>query len=475
MTAGGGLSERDQKVVDDHYAKTVAAEPELTQLMRRVETQSGTTLWGLENNVKGIDRVEEKVANHVARGYSAESGLPRDIVRYTCGVEQDEDYAAGLQRVHQALVDNGCTQASGGFSNRWPGAGYNGVNMIYTSPDGDNFEVQVHTPESYAALKDTHPLYEVQRTTPASDPGYRELQDQMDARFALTPKPPGVDTEADINPASQPEHSLSREPEEPTSQPDIETPPPPGVAADAPPESSKPPKQTSPEPPEVDTSDHLSRVEAGEPSRAAAASHHLSTDSPNPSSPTASGELSEPSRQDLAGHAAETPRSESATSGKPTTEPPGAGSAPDPATTAPEAQNAPQDSMPDPQTGPAATEAHTDTPDHTPDPETRPAADVAQAVAPDHTPDPAAKAPEAQNTPQDYTPDPDAHPSLNDAQTDAPDHTPTPGDRAAPTGQEANSPDPAEALPEPGQAAPTPEPAAPEPSGPMAEDKSAGI
>jgi hypothetical protein len=84
--------------------------------------------------------------------------------------------------------------------NTWGGEDYQGYNSAWRDPTtGQTFEVQLHTPDSFAAKQATHPLYEQQRLLPEGSPQWRELRERQREIFRSVPQPPGA---ADIRPPS---------------------------------------------------------------------------------------------------------------------------------------------------------------------------------------------------------------------------------------------------------------------------------
>ena len=79
--------------------------------------------------------------------------------------------------------------------NTWdaPNASYRGINTTVESPDGVKFEMQYHTPESYAMKDHTHKLYEEQRVLDPEDPKAIALAEQMMREVASLHRPDGVE------------------------------------------------------------------------------------------------------------------------------------------------------------------------------------------------------------------------------------------------------------------------------------------
>lgn len=63
---------------------------------------------------------------------------------------------------------------------------YNGVNTILRSPDGQTFEIQYYTPESYKIKDKMHSDYEKWRII--DDKSSMEAQELRESMFELSPK-----------------------------------------------------------------------------------------------------------------------------------------------------------------------------------------------------------------------------------------------------------------------------------------------
>jgi hypothetical protein len=71
------------------------------------------------------------------------------------------------------------------------GVPYKGINATYQTPEGQLFELQLHTPASLEMKQViNHPLYEQQRLLPKNDPLYYQLDRQMIQNSATVPVPP---------------------------------------------------------------------------------------------------------------------------------------------------------------------------------------------------------------------------------------------------------------------------------------------
>ena len=170
----------------ERHAEAVAAigrvreaEPAISADMRTVEQENrhGGRLEGFEHRLKGDDRLKEKVAEKL----EAEPRMPvaeavrevADAVRFTCCF-QPENYASGHNENRERLESRGYEMYYS--KNSWTDPEYKGINTRWVTPDGQRFEVQFHTLESFHAKHHvTHAAYERIRDPSASRSELREL------------------------------------------------------------------------------------------------------------------------------------------------------------------------------------------------------------------------------------------------------------------------------------------------------------
>ena len=174
----------------------------VTPAMLRIEAEdSGRRLAGLENCLKGRERLAEKVINwtKAQQGLTPDDafGLVKDAIRYTFQYT-DERYAEGV------YVDCARLEAAGfqrgDLQNTWEHDQYKGINSRWREPEsGLLFEVQFHTQASFEAKQETHWAYERIRdtSTPASE--VRQLRAYQREVCAKVPTPPGATEIPDYN------------------------------------------------------------------------------------------------------------------------------------------------------------------------------------------------------------------------------------------------------------------------------------
>jgi len=181
--------------IDQGYARVREIEEKtLTPAMRRIEAEDpDRSLAGLENRLKGKDRLTEKVTNHMLSNaeLSADQAFAKvkDAIRYTFTYSEDH-YAEG---VRADLVRMGAQFELVDLRNSWLGKEYKGINSRWRVPENNQlFEVQFHTQASFEAKQLTHVAYEKIRD-PATSKGEREkLQDFQRQVSADIPIPTDV-------------------------------------------------------------------------------------------------------------------------------------------------------------------------------------------------------------------------------------------------------------------------------------------
>jgi hypothetical protein len=166
----------------------------VTPAMRRIEAEDPDRhLAGLENRLKGKDRLTEKVLKIVdERGHTVHEaiGMVKDAIRYTFCYPEDR-YTEGLYADCQRLDQWGFERVDRVSS--WPAKEYKGINTRWRVPgSGQLFEVQFHTAASLEAKEVTHPAYEKLRIGTPSPAEQRELEDFQKRITARVPIPLSV-------------------------------------------------------------------------------------------------------------------------------------------------------------------------------------------------------------------------------------------------------------------------------------------
>ena len=163
--------------------------------MHRIEAADPERhLAGLENMLKGEDRLKEKIADRLR--YEPDLTTRRaaievpDAVRFTLAYSETH-YTEGVLTDIERLKAEGFELIK--LKNLWAKDQYKGINSQWRNPDtGVRFEMQFHTPESLEAKELTHKAYERLRSPLTSKAEEKELEDYQRRVNALIKVPPNV-------------------------------------------------------------------------------------------------------------------------------------------------------------------------------------------------------------------------------------------------------------------------------------------
>ena len=166
----------------------------VTPAMKRIETEDPDRhLAGLENSLKGKDRLAEKVTFDVKKkGVAVEQAVAnvKDAIRYTF-CYSEHAYTEGVYADCARLADNGFELVE--RRNSWDKEQYKGINSRWqVSANGQLFELQFHTQASLNAKEETHWAYEKLRVGVPTPTEQRELEDYQERITARVPIPPGA-------------------------------------------------------------------------------------------------------------------------------------------------------------------------------------------------------------------------------------------------------------------------------------------
>ena len=181
--------------IDQGYARVREIEEEtVTPAMRRIEAEDPDRhLVGLENRLKGKDRLSEKISEAIEeRGHTADEafGLVKDAIRYTF-CYPDDRYTDGVYADCERLEDAGFERYD--RRNSWEQAEYKGINSRWqVSGSGQIFEVQFHTRTSLDAKEETHWAYKRLRSLPKDEEEVPELHAYQREVTSTVAIPPGA-------------------------------------------------------------------------------------------------------------------------------------------------------------------------------------------------------------------------------------------------------------------------------------------
>lgn len=160
-----------------YYDKALKAEPEITKQVKAVAEQTGMHPAGIENRIKG----RESYLVKIRRKYNPEgtSYEVKDIIRYTYTAPADEMTEKAMKAI-ELFRKAGYNTVE--IKNSWLDSAdpYKGVNTTLRTLEGQPFELQYHTPESFS-LKDVemHTLYEKARLLDKNSEKRLKLEDEM--------------------------------------------------------------------------------------------------------------------------------------------------------------------------------------------------------------------------------------------------------------------------------------------------------
>jgi len=179
--------------IDQAYEKIHEIERgTVTPAMKRIEAEDPDRhLAGLENRLKGKDRLTEKVIQAVEeRGHTVESalGMIKDAIRYTF-VYREGRYTEGVHADCERFKAAGFEPVD--RKNSWEGLEYKGINGRWRVPGASQiFEVQFHTQASLDVKEETHWAYERLRMLPEDDTEVSQLHSYQREVTNKVPLPP---------------------------------------------------------------------------------------------------------------------------------------------------------------------------------------------------------------------------------------------------------------------------------------------
>ena len=171
------------------YLEIASKEPAITKDATEIAASSGGELQGLEYRLKTPSSTYEKMHD---RDDSVDIEEMGDVIRYT-EVHPPDKLAEGANNSLAEYESRGYTVDR--VKNTWDDEDscYKGINATLTSPEGQTFEAQYHTQESYDLKNEMHPQYEEWRTLADNDPRKKEIGDQMKQQSSELHRPENVE------------------------------------------------------------------------------------------------------------------------------------------------------------------------------------------------------------------------------------------------------------------------------------------
>jgi|GEM_PF-3419752 len=168
----------------DHSARAA----EMIDKVRKIEEQvtadivgvgaaTGGEAAGLKFNVKTHESLTRKLESEERDG---KTGEINDVLRYTLTFPPHA-LADGANKSMQRLEDMGYDKIKVKNSFAEIKSPYRGINTTFAK-DGQQFEVQFHTPESFKVKQATHKIYDIRRDLPGHNDGRPETGDRAAAK-----------------------------------------------------------------------------------------------------------------------------------------------------------------------------------------------------------------------------------------------------------------------------------------------------
>ncbi|WP_153065008.1 XopAD/skwp family type III secretion system effector [Xanthomonas arboricola] len=173
-------------------------EPQVTDMLQRIAARHGGQLAGTQHQLKSYGSLQEKLKQRVAlKKQSLDEAAARvnDALRYSVVLEP-QDFTTGLRATLAALDDQGHARVkmTNQFTNYLPV--FKAINVTLRSPEGALWEIQFHTPETFALKERFHDLYKRTHALAvggASRAEQRTLQAPALEAFKRVASPPGCE------------------------------------------------------------------------------------------------------------------------------------------------------------------------------------------------------------------------------------------------------------------------------------------
>ncbi|TWP22482.1 hypothetical protein ETU10_11080 [Apibacter muscae] len=184
---GDGAFEKsaEQIKAEELIDQAKIAEAELTDLLIKLAEENEGKMEGLDFRLKSVESLTRKLQTD---GLNAEM---KDVLRYTT-IFENSKLTSRTKTMLDALKQNGYKEVA--IKNTFKdGAIYKGINTNFETPNGQVFELQFHTPESFNVKQNiNHILYEEARLPSTEVARQIELKNIMIENSSKIPNPQGV-------------------------------------------------------------------------------------------------------------------------------------------------------------------------------------------------------------------------------------------------------------------------------------------
>jgi hypothetical protein len=191
-----GQTSAESGHVDASAEQVARAEGGISEDIKQAASDCSRPTWlgGFEFRLKSAERIREKVAGKLEaepdRSLAEIVRTIPDAIRYTFCFDST-NYTSGFADIKDKLEASGYEMYY--TKNFWLNTEYKGVNTRWITPEGQRFEVQFHTAESFHAKQEaTHLAYERIRDPGTSDHERSELQEFQREVSGWVPVPLGA-------------------------------------------------------------------------------------------------------------------------------------------------------------------------------------------------------------------------------------------------------------------------------------------
>ncbi|MGX2087415.1 XopAD/skwp family type III secretion system effector [Xanthomonas axonopodis pv. maculifoliigardeniae] len=173
-------------------------EPQVTDMLQNIAARHGGQLAGTQHQLKSYGSLQDKLKQRMAlkkQPLDEAAASVNDALRYSVVLEP-QGFTAGLRAVLAALDDQGHARVK--LTNQfteYPPV-FKAINVTLRSPEGALWEIQFHTPETFALKERFHDLYKHAHALAlggASRAEQRKLQAPALEAFKRVASPPGCE------------------------------------------------------------------------------------------------------------------------------------------------------------------------------------------------------------------------------------------------------------------------------------------
>lgn len=208
VVVSGSVSDTDHRLKTNHhmaqlaYDMARANEPVITMDMLEIADANNAVMEGLEYSIKTGSSMQSKIERKAHKALEA-GDVPKaaheyvyeagDIIRYTQVVNHME-MAEKTRQTVKLLESKGykILEVDNKYLNKE--GRYKAIHINAMSPNGQKFELQMHSPETLKVNAETHKLYEEWRN-PATDEARKEiLFQQIKQAYDALPVPENIES-----------------------------------------------------------------------------------------------------------------------------------------------------------------------------------------------------------------------------------------------------------------------------------------